>query len=76
MPRVWHILSPRFLLSKVFMLAKDSKAEIQSLQARGKPKCCSSSSKNGHATELKAYTISTLRSNESFFLVCNLLAVH
>lgn len=65
------IYLPALMFSSTLVLAVDSRIEIQFVQHRGKPMCCSTSNKNGQVMESKAFTMSTLRRTMVNLLQCS-----
>lgn len=70
-PRTCMILRPGLPFRRTLVLAVERRIEIQFAHLRGKPICCNTSSRTGHATESNALAMSTLRSTEGNFLQCS-----
>lgn len=66
-PRACTIRRPGLPLTRTFVLTVHSTIEIQFIHRLEKPTCCITSSKNGQATESKAFAMSTLINGAGHF---------
>ena len=63
-PLAWQMRLPGSPFKRIFVLAVDRIAAIQSLHLAPKPKCCRTSSKKGQDTESKAFAMSIFNMTE------------
>ena len=70
-PRACIILLPCLPFRSTLVLAVDRRIKVQFVHRRGKRMCYKTSSRNGQATKLKAFAMSTFSNTEANFLLCS-----